>query len=77
MTNWGGKREGAGRKQGMASILADKTKDYIALEIDKNVTPLVQAQVEKAKGGDTIAFRELLDRGFGNVKESMDMTQDG
>lgn len=74
---WGGKREGSGRKRGLASVLAEKTRDYIAQRVVDEQEELVNAQMEKAKKGDTGAFKELFDRAGFKVKEELDVTTDG
>lgn len=73
----GGKRKGSGRKPGLASVLAEKTRDYIAGEIDRNIKPMTAALVKKSKKGDVFAFKELMDRAHGRAHQSMDMTSAG
>ena len=38
---------------------------------------IIDAMKKKAKAGDVKATQLLLDRGFGKVKESLDITTDG
>lgn len=64
----GGKRVGAGRKPGLASIIAEKSRAYIAEELQKNLKPIVSKAIEDAKGGGKYAksAREWLsDQAFG------------
>ena len=73
----GGKREGAGRKQGLASVLAEQTRAYIADYLNKNIKPMVEAIGEKAKTGDVQAFKELYDRAHGRPAQAVDLTSKG
>lgn len=66
-----------GRPKGEASILAERARIRLAQKITEELEPLMEAQIEQAKKGNTAAFKELLDRGFGKVKESVDLTTDG
>lgn len=62
MAQRGGKREGAGRKKGEATIHAEafraKLTQLVAAEAEKIIRP----QIEKAKKGDTQAFHILVDK---------------
>jgi hypothetical protein len=73
----GGKRPGAGRKKGFAALAAERTRAKVAEMVEKEIVPMTLAQIEQAKKGNTVAFKELLDRGFGKVKDSVDLTTDG
>lgn len=66
-----------GRPKSEASILAERARIRLAQKISEELEPLMDAQIEQAKKGNTAAFKELLDRGFGKVKEEMDITTDG
>lgn len=77
MSEHGGKREGAGRPKGFAALAAERTRAKVAEMVELEIVPMTEAQIEKAKKGDTQAFKELMDRGFGKVKEQMDITTDG
>jgi len=46
----GGKRAGAGRKRGLASIKAEETRNYLLKTIADEYEPIVKAQLEAAKG---------------------------
>lgn len=73
----GGKRPGAGRKKGFAALAAERTRAKVAEMVEQEIVPMTAAQIEQAKKGNTHAFKELLDRGFGKVKENFDLTTDG
>ncbi len=66
-----------GRPKGFSAIQAEKTREYIAHRIAEEQEPIVNALIDKAKTGDVPAFKELMDRGFGKVRETMDITTDG
>lgn len=46
----GGRREGSGRKRGLASIEAEKARDFLVAKVAKELTPILEAQIEAAKG---------------------------
>jgi hypothetical protein len=73
----GGKRPGAGRKPGLASVLAEHTRAYIAQYLNENIEPMIKAIGEKAKKGDVFAFKELYDRAHGKAPQSVDHTSKG
>lgn len=60
-----------GRKKGPATIIAEKMRDEIAKQIKAEAPVLIAAQLQRAKEGDTIAFRELMDRAFGRPKQPL------
>lgn len=72
----GGSRAGAGRKKGVIALAFERTRAKVAEMVEKEIEPMTQAMIEKAKKGDAPAFKELLDRGFGKVKEQVDLTSD-
>ena len=70
MNNRGGKRPGAGRKQGMASIKAEEARKYLTASVVAELDPILTAQIEMAKGiyyemddgqGKKIVYRKLPD----------------
>lgn len=75
MATRGGKREGAGRKKGYASIAAEKARDFICKELDKNLKPIIKKAIEQAEGGDAVARNFLFERGYGKVAQAI-VTQD-
>lgn len=61
----GGYREGSGRKQGFSAKKAEETREVLAQMVMKEIVPIGEALITKAKGGDVQAIRELFDRAFG------------
>jgi hypothetical protein len=56
----------------MAKVLGSETEDG-----KTEAEAIIQAMKKRAKSGDVKATQLLLDRGFGKVKESLDITTDG
>ena len=76
--NHGGKRNGAGRPIGTKAphtLEIAKAKEYVVQEVIREIEAILRPQIEKAKQGDLLAFKSLLDRAFGRSKESVDTTQ--
>jgi len=74
----GGKREGAGRKKGVKALIFERTRQYIAEQIEKELEPMVKALIKEAKEGDVYSFRELFDRAFGKAVQREEHTgEDG
>ena len=73
----GGKRPGAGRKPGLASIIAENTRAYIAQYLNDNIQPMIEAIGAKAMKGDVFAFKELYDRAHGKASQAVDVTSKG
>lgn len=72
MTQRGGKREGSGRKKGEATLYREALKAKIAeLVSGDDAVEMVLAQIEKAKKGDTNAFKELMDRVLGKAPQAI------
>lgn len=46
----GGKRDGAGRKRGLASITSEEARKYIVSRIYEEIEPIISGQIEMAKG---------------------------
>lgn len=68
----GGYRPGSGRKKGAASIERERVGAYIAERIAADIEPMVDKLIHRVvKYGDTYAFRELTDRGFGKAKQTI------
>lgn len=71
MAQRGGKRDGSGRKKGEATLYSEALKSKIAELVSVDAHEMVVAQIEKAKKGDTIAFKELMDRTLGKAPQAV------
>jgi hypothetical protein len=67
----GGYREGAGRKQGMAAKNAEEARHILSEMIMKEIVPIGEILIKKAKAGNIQAVRELFDRAFGKSTQSL------
>lgn len=67
----GGKRPGAGRKKASHTIEAEAAKAFIVRKVSENLEPIIMAQIAKAIEGDTQAFKELMDRGWGRPAQPL------
>lgn len=72
----GGKRPGAGRKIGTASIEAEKARILIATKLVKELGPIVDKAILQAKDGDKAAREWLSDRGLGKVPTTLALPTD-
>ena len=63
----GGYRQNAGRKQGYAAKSAEEARKVFAEMISKEIEPIAQALIKRAKNGDVSAAKELFDRAWGKV----------
>lgn len=61
----GGKRQGAGRKQGFAAKSAEEARRAFAEMVSKEITPIALALIKQAKKGDIRAAQLLFDRAWG------------
>ena len=68
----GGKRLGAGRKRGLASIKAEEARKYTVSRIAEELEPIIAGQIELAKGtfyesedtdGNKTIYRQLPNAG--------------
>lgn len=59
---------------GTARLEADKAKEYIAKRVTENLEPIINKALEQAIAGDKDARRDLLDRGYGKPKETVEHT---
>lgn len=67
-----------GRPKGFSAIQAEKTREYVARQIKKYEKPLIKAMIDEVIDKHNVqAFKELMDRGLGKVKEHVDVTTDG
>jgi len=46
----GGKREGSGRKKAKHTIASEKAREFLVNSIIENLSPIVSAQIDAAKG---------------------------
>jgi len=67
----GGYRPGAGRKKGAASIASEAMRAAIAEKVLAEADAIVGPQIEKAKKGDTQAFKEIMNRAFGMPRQNV------
>lgn len=63
--NRGGYRPGSGRKPGLASIIAERTRAYIAERLEIEIRPIVDKAIEGAKAGNKDDRQWLSDQAFG------------
>ena len=69
----GGKRIGAGRKKEQRTIQSEKFREYLIEEVIKEKAPIVKALIDKAKLGEILAIKEVLERVAGKVKEQVEI----
>lgn len=72
----GGKREGAGRKKGEATLIAQKSRIYLAKRLAKELNPIVSKAIEDAKKGDKAAREWLFDQAFGKAPQAVTLSDD-
>ena len=51
-----------------------EAKKYVTERIIRELKPLIDVQLKKAKQGDFRAFEELMKRGIGRVREDIDVS---
>lgn len=56
---------------------AQMIREHILEIIEKEIDPMAQALVAKAKQGDHQAFKELFDRAMGRAAQAVDITSAG
>ena len=66
----GGYRENAGRKQGFAAKNAEEARRILSEMVMREIEPIGEALIVKAKKGDVLAVRELFDRAFGKASQT-------
>jgi len=64
-----------GRPKKHSTVLAEKARDFIAQELEKNLKPIVKKAVDDAKQGDKAARDWLSERGWGKVPQAV-LTKD-
>lgn len=73
----GGPQPGAGRPKGCKAghtIQAEKAREYIIKRVTEELEPIINVLIQKAKSGETMAIKELLDRAYGKPKETVEHT---
>lgn len=73
----GGKREGAGRKVAQHTIETEAARKRLIELVVAELDELILPQIERAKKGDTVAFKELMERSLGKVTAPVDVTSKG
>lgn len=68
-----GRRTGTLNKKTLQKMLAlEQVRAMVAFDI----MPMVQAQIDKAKEGDTVAFQALMDRAYGKAVQGIGFVDD-
>ena len=67
----GGKREGAGRKQGFAAKNAEEARKLLSERVAQEIGAISDALILKAKKGDIQAIKELFDRAWGRSPQNV------
>lgn len=70
----GGKREGAGRPKGIPTLESERARVLLVERLRVHWGPIVDVAIQQALSGDKSARDWLSDRGFGKVKEQVEMT---
>lgn len=63
-----------GRPLATSTIIAQKTKEYIAIEVEKKMKPIVSKAIEQAEEGDKSARDFLFDRFMGKPVQATELT---
>lgn len=74
MAQRGGARPGAGRKKGVATLVSERVRAYIAESLEENLGPIVEKAIELAKGGDKAARDWLTDHGIGKATQAVEIS---
>lgn len=69
----GGKREGAGRKQGFAAKTAEEARKLLSERVAQEIGPITDILIKLAKQGNIKAIHELLDRAWGRAPQEKDV----
>lgn len=75
----GGKQPGSGRPKGSLNpetIRKMKARAILQKMIEDEIAPLAKVLVEKGKGGDVVAIKELFDRAFGKPVQAVNGGED-
>lgn len=80
MSNWGGRRPGAGKPKGTKqpqTLEKEMARAQLAEIVAAEIHPIAMALLKKAKAGDVMAARELFDRAWGKAPQAVDVTSKG
>jgi len=67
----GGYRQGAGRKLGFAAKEAEEARKVLSEMVTKEIVPIGEALIKQAKTGNIAAARELFDRAWGKLPQTL------
>ena len=67
----GGKRNGAGRKKGPATLEKEAAREIVRLRVTAELEPLLAAQIDNAKGLKYLVIRDKKTGKFIRVTEAM------
>lgn len=67
----GGYRAGAGRKRGFAAKNAEEARKLLSERVWREIAPISDALISKAKEGDIRAIHELFDRAWGRAPQAV------
>lgn len=69
----GGYRQNAGRKQGFSAKNAEEARRMLSEMVMREIIPIGEALIVKAKKGDISAIKELFDRSWGRSRQSFEI----
>lgn len=69
----GGYRLGSGRKKGFPAKSAEEARRILSEMVMREIKPIGEALIARAKKGEVIAVRELFDRAFGKAPQTAKM----
>lgn len=70
----GGYRSGSGRKKGFAAKSAEEARKLLSERVAKEIGPISDILIRKAKKGDVRAIKELFDRAWGRSFQAAEIT---
>jgi hypothetical protein len=69
----GGYRKNAGRKIGFPAKNAEEARRLLSEMVAREIIPIGEILIAKAKKGDISAIKELFDRAWGKAPQAMDI----
>lgn len=69
----GGYRNGAGRKKGFSAKSAEEARRILSEMVMREINPIGEALITKAKNGEIPAIKELFDRTWGRAPQSINL----